>query len=82
MNRYVVISWDSDQRQTFYDVVPAPSESEAGSRIEAVRGGYADVIDTMSVSEFSHLSGSFQAMSMSEIDSVLHEIDLDSAIEQ
>ena len=44
---YLVISYDDDEQQTFFDVIRATSGAAAKDIVGKVRGDYADVIDAL-----------------------------------
>jgi hypothetical protein len=75
MGQYVVISWDSSQRQVFYDVVPAQSETQARNRVNRLRDDYAEVVDVKSATEFVELATAMRDSTPIESESVLRELE-------
>jgi len=52
MEKYIVISWDPNEEQIFWDTVPAKSEDDARKEVAHVRN-YAHVIDVLDIDQLS-----------------------------
>lgn len=80
MQRYVVISWDPFELQSFFDVVPAVSKDAAIKRANLLRGHYADIVDAKTVEAFYQFAEELQSLSNAKCESLLHEIATEIAI--
>lgn len=49
--KFMVVSYDDDQQQGFWDVVVAKDRHEAGVLADQIRGEYASVVDVLTVEE-------------------------------
>lgn len=60
MTKYMVISYDIDEAQTFTDFVQAAGKQAAFEIVEKVRGNYATTIDCLDVKELRELATRLQ----------------------
>jgi hypothetical protein len=42
--RYIILSWDNEEEQTFYDIVQAETTEKARELVKKVRDNYAEII--------------------------------------
>lgn len=60
--KFLVVGWDEDEQQAFWDVIPVNVESEEAGKERAVerfgelRGEYADVVDVLTVEELVRMA--------------------------
>ena len=59
MSNYVVISYDPDEQQTFWDYVVADSQDAAGEEIAELRE-YATVVECLSAEALSQMAADAQ----------------------
>lgn len=74
MNKYLVISYDPDQQQWFYDVVFAADKDAAKQRLLALRY-YSIDGDVFDMAELSRMNDKVQAEIMADSEMWLNELE-------
>ncbi len=49
MKVFLIVSYDNDEQQVFWDYAPGKDEDEAKGKVGDIRGNYANVIDAITV---------------------------------
>jgi hypothetical protein len=73
MEKYLVISYDPDQQQWFYDVVFAVSKEAAKERLLGLRE-YAIDADVFDMGELVNMGDNVQSATLAETEAWLHEL--------
>ncbi len=73
MAKYLVISYDSDQQQWFYDIVFAEDSDKAIERIQTVRPYVMDA-DVLSETDLEKLQGRFTVETVEGSENYLKEV--------
>ncbi len=73
MAKYLVISYDSDQQQWFYDIVFAEDSDKAIERIQTVRPYVMDA-DVLSQTDLERLQARFSVETVEESENYLKEV--------
>ena len=80
MKLYLIISYDKDEQQSFWDVIPAENREAANERWGAVRGDYADIVESGPLFEKDeNAADSFETASLEWLTKSYLAITLDEA---
>jgi hypothetical protein len=80
MNKYLVVSYDSNEQQWFYDIVFADTEDAAKERITTLRPYVIDT-DAFDVAAMSRLHNAFQNETKEGSEKWMKELEEESAVE-
>ena len=78
MERFVIVSYDKDEEQGFFDVIPAETKDAAVGRWCRGRGEYASLVEVFTVHEFCDMASRFQAGIVSAAEASWMEVERDS----
>jgi hypothetical protein len=72
MPKYIVISYDNDENDAFFDWIVADTKEEAGNKIGAIRDTY--LVDVISLEEWRTMADDLAGTSEETITAGVHEL--------
>lgn len=66
-DRWLVISWDDDEQQAYWDVILASSDEKAVGFVDEQRGDYAKVVDFANIAQLERTLKHMKKLKIPEI---------------